>query len=419
MPDIAVINSKNTGGRALLIAVLILSFLFGWFAIRWQIAIMLSSLTPPADPNAAAVADLALEWAPADPASAWLKAATSDDIRMYEQAVRLSPYDYRWHMELGRVLEQDDQTERAETEIKKAVDLAPFYASPRWQLGNFYLRQNRIDEALAELKKAAADNRIYRDQVFSLAWDYFDKDPAQVENLAGERPAARARLAYFFASRGRADDSLRNWNLLSDAEKAANPEIAKSIAHGLFIQRRFPQSLEFSRQLGLDPDARPEAVTNGNFEKGIGESPDSRFGWQVVRTDSKLDIATDSRVKTEGNRSLRVVFKNYVKADLYNLFQTIVVEPNRKYRLLFRLRTENLKSAGGPLLEIVNANDDQPFAISQAFPAGTNDWREMTVDFTAPENCSGITIRTTREACGLDCPITGTFWYDNFEISRQ
>jgi len=419
MQDIVVLNARSTVGRIALAGVVILAIVTGAFGVRWQLGIMLSGLTAPTDPNAAEIAKLAIGWVPRAPAASSLDAAARGDLAGFERTVRLSPYDYRWYAELGRALEQDEQYERAETAMLRSVELAPAYAYPRWQLGNFYLRRNQIDEATAQLRVAANDRRVYRDQVFSLVWDYFDKDPQKVEDIAGDSADARARLAYFFAVRGSPDDSFRNWNSMSESEKAANPEVAKAIVHGLFIQRKFPQSLEFSRQLGLDAEALPGMVTNGGFEKAINESADSRFGWQIVRTDSKLDVATDPRVKHDGNRSVRVVFKNYSKPDLYNIFQTVVVEPGTKYRLRFWLRTETLKSAGPPLIELVNANADMPLARSQAFPSGTNDWREMSIDLTVPKTCTAITIRTTREQCGDDCPMTGTLWYDDFELVKQ
>jgi len=29
-----------------------------------------------------------------------------------------------------------------------------------------------------------------------------------------------------------------------------------------------------------------------------------------------------------------------------------------------------------------------------------------------------VTIRTVRAYCGDDCPITGTLWYDDFELKK-
>lgn len=338
---------------------------------------------------------------------------------MYEQAVRLAPNDYRWRVELARAYEQDDQPGPATREFNKAVELAPLYAAPHWHLGNFYLRQNHNTEAIAELKKAADNNHTYRNQVFSLAWDYFEKDAARLEDMAGERPESLASLAHFFAAHGRAAESIKNWNRLSDADKQRFTSYAKSIADGLYGQRHFPQALDFSRQIGLAADAKPEAVTNPSFEKNIGEDEDVRFNWLLMRNEPKIDISVDSRVKHLGNRSLRITFKNFSKPSLSNVLQTVVVQPNKKYRLSFWVRTENLKTTGAPMVDVANGNDDKPIARSQPIAIGTNDWQEMTVDFTTPENCDGVLIRTIRNYCGEECPLSGILWYDDFEIARQ
>ena len=428
MSDLVELDSKSLRSRLLVVGAVLAVVALAWFGVRWQVGDMLANLTPPTDPNASVIAALAEKLAPTDPLTNWLRATAGDDgaignsvssLEQFEQTVRLAPSDFRWRVDLGRALEQDGQTERAEAEFRRAVELAPAYAYPRWHLGNFYLRQKRTDEAFVQLKKATENNTEYREQVFSLAWEYFDKVPTQLEKLAGDLPEPRASLAYFFAAHGRATDSLRNWNVLSDRDKAANSTIGKSIALGLYQQRHFAQALEFSKQNGNDVTANAGAVTNAGFESPVAETETSWFSWQVARTDPKIEIAGDSKFKHLGDRSLRVTFKSYVKPSLANITQTVVVEPRTRYRLRFFVRTENLKSAGGPLIEIVNANDDKSIVQSKPLPVGTNDWQEMTVEFTTPDNCDGIQIRTIREYCGDSCPITGSFWYDDFGLERQ
>ena len=335
-PDIVVLEPKSLVSRLVPVGVLLFALVLAWFGIRWQLGNMLANLTLLTDANAPAAAVLAVDLAPSDPLANALRAATSDQIQddsnvpsldRAEQTVRLAPFDYRWRVNLGRALEQDDQISRAEAELKRAVELAPAFAYPRWHLGNFYLRQNRFDEAFAQLKEATKNNTEYREQVFSLAWEYFSKDPMQVEKMAGDDPETRASLAYFFAAHGRAADSLRNWNMLTDREKAANASISRSIAQGLYEQRHFAQALEFSKQNGNDPGANAGVFTNGGFESPLVDSEKAWFGWQIVHSDSKIEIAADGKVKHLGDRSLRVTFRNYVKPSLVNVSQTVVVEP--------------------------------------------------------------------------------------------
>lgn len=401
---------------------------FAWFAVRWQIGSMLGELTPPAQANAMDIARAAVSMAPSDPRSMWLVAAKLKEnfdpeniegsVRVLEDVVRLSPNDYRWWIELGRAYEQAEKPEDAERALQRAVDLAPAYTFPHWQIGNFYLRQDRSDEAFAQLTKTTEKSIVYREQVFSLAWDYFEKNPAKVEQLAANTPDVRASLAMFYAQRGAPADSLRVWNSLPADEKAKHPQILKIITQSLYAKRFYKQTLEFSKQSGIDPEASFETIGNGGFEKFIGDSESTLFGWRINRSDSKLDILPDSAVKTEGTKSLKLSFKTYAKQELYNVFQLVAVEPLARYSISFMLRTENLRSGGEPLLEIVDANNDVVIATTPRFPLGSNDWQKITVDFVVPEKSDGITVRTSRVQCGENCPISGTIWYDDFKIGR-
>jgi len=426
--DLIVIDSKSLRARIVLAAAIVIALFFGWVAVRRQFGAMLAELTSVNDPNAPASAELARAMAPSDPIAMWLKATleksvfsaehTSSAVRMFEDTVRLSPYDFRWWIELGRAYEQAEMPERAETALKHAVELAPSYTFPRWQLGNFYLRQDRSDEAFAEFKIATENNQTYREQVFSLAWDYFGKDSVRLEQVIADKPDVYASLALFYGARGRAADSLRMWNKLDDESKAAHPQFVSVIAQGLYEKRHFPEALEFAKQLEMDVDAVPNAVTNGGFERGIGDEKETRFGWKIFRNDNKFDASGDTSVKHGGARSLKVSFRSYNKPELYNIWQTVVVEPGKNFRLRVWVRTENLRSAGGPQLQIVNGNDDKIITNSASFPTGTNDWKEVLLDFTVPVDCNGVVIRTTRSFCGDNCPIVGTLWYDDFELKK-
>lgn len=425
--QIEVLDASRTSVRIGLAAMILLALVFGWFAVRWQLGDMLAELTGTTDPNAKEIAALAVSFAPADPMANWLLAGTkkanftpeiiSETARSYETVTRLSPNDYRWWVELGRAREQSEEFDLAERAYLRALELSPNYTYPHWQLGNFYLRQNRSDEAFSELKKVAENNSVYRDQVFSIAWDYYEKDTAQLERIAGDSPAARASLAKFYASKQRAEDSLKVWNTLSEEDRQANAGIAKVIAQAFYDKRLFRQSLEFVRGLGIEPDARQATIQNGSFERAFGEINETYFGWKAPRQE-KVEIKFDPTQKHDGSRSLRISFNGYSEPALSSIYQYVTVESSANYRLTFWLRTDNLKSGGTPELEIYNANDDKTIVTSEAFPTGTNDWQQIKLEFTAPPNAEAVGIHTIRAFCGNACPIFGTIWYDDFKLER-
>lgn len=418
--QIEILDARRLSVRLAIAAAVVVALAFGWFAIRWQLGNMLAEHTTPTDAGAKNTARIAADFAPRDPLAKWLlvntdgSAASKNNI---EQVVKLSPADFRWWIELGREREQSEQREAAEKALQRAVELAPNYTFPHWQLGNFYLRQNRSDEAFRELSLAARNNALYREQVFSLAWEYSEQDTAQLEQIAGNTPEVRAGLAKFYAAKGRAVDSLRVWNSLSEEDKQANSDGARIIAQALYEKGFLRPAIEFIRQLGIEPDARAETVQNASFERPIGEPQDVYFGWKISAQE-KIDVKLDPTQKHEGNRSLRVTFKGFAQPTLYNISQIVTVEPRARYRLSFWVRTENLKSGGVPNLEIYNLADAKSIAATAPFPVGTNDWQQVKIEFVAPDNAEGVTIRTTRLYCGEQCPIIGTFWYDDFRLEK-
>jgi tetratricopeptide (TPR) repeat protein len=389
---------------------------------------MLAENTTAAADDAADAARLAGNLSPLDPRPKWLEAMTlrqsitpedlDRSVSLLETATRLEPYDFRLWTELGRGYEQVERYVDAERALRRAVELAPTYAVPHWQLGNFLLRQERIEEAKLELKRTTETSSIYRDQVYALAWDYFGKDASQVEELASDSADARVNLAKFYSGREAGRDSLRIWNTLSSEQKQYYTALGKQIALQLYQIGYVRESLSIARDIGLAKDAHDETVNNGGFESYIGDQAEALFGWKIFRSDSKFEALPDSQIKAEGLRSLKVAFRNYVKPDLYNIAQLVTVQPGKKYRLSFKVRTDNLRSGGGPLLEVLAVKKWVRLTASEPFPIGSVDWQQYTLEFTVPDDVEGIELRTVRVFCGDECPIAGTFWYDDFRLER-
>lgn len=426
--QIAVLDSRSLIVRLALVACVLLALAFGWFSIRWQLGNMLAELTLPTDPQAAEIARIAVNLSPNDPITNWFAASVATgvftpenveaSVKSYERAVRLAPYDFRWWIELGRAYEQAGRLENAENALQHSVKLAPNYTFPHWQLGNFYLRQGRDTEAFSELKKAADNNVVYREQVFSIAWDYYEKDTKILEALAGDASSVKASLAKFYAFKERPDDSLRVWNSIPEADKKKHDDIARLIAQSLYDKRFYGASVHFIRELGIEPNSKAEAVENPGFEDpSINEKKQVYFSWKVLPVE-KVDVNTDPNQKHEGNRSLRFAFSGFSGIQLTNLYQMIIVQAPARYRLSFWVRTENLKSAGTPTLEIFNAADDKIIAVGKPFPTGTNDWQQFQIEFTAPANAEAVMLRTSRIYCGNGCPIVGTMWLDDFNLEK-
>ncbi|MBI5192689.1 MAG: tetratricopeptide repeat protein [Nitrospirae bacterium] len=86
-----------------------------------------------------------------------------NDITLWEDVVRKSPYNARGYNNLGSAYDKAGRTIEAVREFKIALRLAPDYWDAHYNLGIIYSRQGHIDEAIEEYKTALKYNPIYAD----------------------------------------------------------------------------------------------------------------------------------------------------------------------------------------------------------------------------------------------------------------
>lgn len=414
--------------RGLLIISLVVVLFGAWKAAHWYLGNAMADFPPGDEEASLATMQYALSFAPGDPLVYWSAANVEkgtlkpermpEAVRLFEEAVRRSPNDYRFWQDLGLVREQSGDSAGGEKALRRAIELAPAYARPRWYLGNLLLRAGRTDEAFAELRRAAdANPTVVRPQIFSAAWRIYDKDVESIESAVGDSAQTRAQLAAYLAANDRADDAVRLWTSLSTAQKNEQRKTGEDLMKALFEKKQYRSAQALARDLGLESADGPGQFANGGFENSISSSGVSLFGWQITSV-AQTEVALDASQHHSGSRSLRVVFNGFPKAAYYNIGQIVVIEPLRRYRFEGYVRTQDLKSGGTPLIEVANAMDQKVIGTSTPFPMGRNDWQLVTIDFTTPEKTEGIHVRTNRAFCGDVCPIFGIIWYDDFNLQN-
>ncbi|MBC7911459.1 MAG: tetratricopeptide repeat protein [Pyrinomonadaceae bacterium] len=414
--------------RALLIIPVALACAGAFFAARWYIGNTLAEFTPGVEQGGLETTRRALGYAPGDPIAYWSAANLElrspdparmpEAVRLYEEAVRLSPNDYRLWLSLGQGRERAGDAAGAEKALRRAIELSPNYARPRWYLGNMLLRAGRTDEAFVEMRRAADGYPlVLRPHVFEAAWNVFNEDVKEIERVVGAEADTRAQLAAFLAARGRAGDAVRLWMSLSAPEKHQQREKGEELMRALFGKRQFRAAQELARDLNLESAETVGQFANGGFETNIAAPNVSLFGWQVAPV-AQVEVRIDAGQHRSGNRSLLIIFKGFASTNYHNIMQVVVVEPNTRYRFEGYVRTQDLKSGGTPLLEVADTGDGKILGTSAPFPIGRNEWQPVTFEFSTPEKTEGVYFRTNRAFCGEVCPIFGSIWYDDFNLQR-
>jgi Tetratricopeptide repeat len=426
------VDIRKAPVRILLIVLLIFGGVWSYLVVRWYLGNTLAEYFTQSEGGLDA-ARMATSLAPNDPLTHWRMAEVSQralpldqqaqTIAEYEQSVQLSPYDYRLWMFLGRAHGQAGDPAKAEVALKRAVELAPAYAYPRWYLGNFLLRNGRYDEAFAELRTASEANPELRPQQFNLIWEVYKGDTEALKNAVGPSSQARALFALYLVERNVIDEGLHFWNSMSGQEKSTNKDSGAAIITALNKSLRYHDALRVWNDMSMDTyRAEVGRVFDGSFEEAVAYGADVVFGWQVKGAPG-LDLRIDPTKSHSGSRSLRLLFEVSSNLPIVHVSQLVPVAPQTDYELEFYVSTEKLVSGSTPQVQILNAADEKEIVSSETAPNGTSKWNRISLSFKTGENMEAVIVRIVRFSCSTEetpiCPIYGSIWYDDFTFKRR
>lgn len=426
-------NVRKPAVRIVLILLLLAAAVWSYFAVRWYIGNTLAEYFNPAQNNLQ-IAEMAVGLAPNDPLTHWRIAQVSQKvlpldqqakaIAEYEKAVSLSPNDYRFWMALGTAHEQAGDSAKGEQALRRAVQLAPSYAYPRWYLGNLLLRSGRYQEAFKELRLAAEADPELQPQQFNLLWAIYSEDLESLKTAIGESSQTRARFALYLLNQQRHDDGLRVWDSLSADEKRANRDTGSSMVTNLVTVLRHHDAMKVWNDIAGNEKYRAELgeVFDGSFEEAINYTPEMVFGWQV-KGGPQLQIGIDPAKSHSGARSLRLVFQVRTTLDTINVSQLVPVAANSEYEFECYFSTDKLETGSAPMIQIVDATDGALLATSPQAPSGSNPWNRLSLSFKTAGKTEAVTLKIVRVSCSNDetpiCPIFGSIWYDDFSFKRR
>lgn len=336
-----------------------------------------------------------------------------------QSAVGRIPEDYSLRLLLASIEETRGRRRDALESLRVAAKLAPANTDVHWRLANLLLREGRLADSIAELKRVNEANNELLPASLDLIWQASGGNPAAIEGLIGSEFRQGLALAQFLLAHGRIEEAGMMFKRLSRHDRLAAQESAAFIGTLVNIGQ-----IDRARVLWIDSvgdgDADPAVVWNGSFEQAIFKDF-AQFDWNLGRSDFAR-IAIDPNAARHGSRSLRIDFTGRDTTRLDSeIKQLVLVEPGRRHRLECFVRTEALVTPEGPRI-VVTSNDGAWSAWSDAVAPGSADWRPLAVEFVAPQAAAGrkaalyISIKR-KPRFSYDDPTKGAVWFDDFSIT--
>lgn len=370
--------------------------------------------------NSLAAADQAIQLTPSDAEAHRARATVLNRLHRpaeakasLDAAISLRSQHATLWLELGATLEELGDTAGALAAFDQAVRYAPHYAETHWQRGNLLLRMGRIDEAFADLRRAAASNRKFFPILIDLAFGLTGGDGWRMAKLLEiNTDEDRLELLRYLARKGKGSDVVAQLGLFQSY--LAWGENRKDLVRLLFAAKAYRAA--FHLRKGVEPLPTSELFNGGFEEQLVVNNPD--FGWVVSSAPAKPKLAIDVAERFAGDKSLQVSFSGDWDTSTPLLSQTLVLEPGR-YRISFALKTKDLVTGGPPRIVLTDATNDQILAKSETFSQSTGSWQQVNVEFTTPPAAEAIVVSLKRENCASPpCPIFGTLWLDEFALEK-
>jgi len=405
---------------AILSSLLVIFTLLIWNAGRAGLSSLVSSYA--AMTNQIAAADVAVQLSRGDPEANYLRGtilkANNDlvgAIIEYNRAVSLRPDDFVLWVSLARARSLNDDAAGALAASRQAVKLAPYYAQPRWQLGNLLLRAGEHDEAFKELRLAATRNPTLLPSVIDLAWQLSDGDVQFViQSIQPQTPETYLALAENFRKQKAAAEAISMYRSAGDVGKQDRASYLSELVSAKQFKEAYVLWLLGHPANSLDGAG---VISDGGFEQE-SSLDEPGFGWRTANKVPTLHL--DTSAPEEGRSSLRVDFNGNSDPASPVISQLLLVEPATHYQLRFAARTEEIVSGGPPQLTIIDPNDNRVIARSEEFPHQTAGWQYFTVDFSSTDMTQAIQITLQRQQCSTSpCPIFGRVWLDAFSLCKQ
>ncbi len=319
-------------------------------------------------------------------------------------------------MLLAIAKERVGDLEAAVTAMQHALKLAPYYADAHWRAGNLFLRADKLEQSLTEFQLATLSDPSRTNQIFELVWEATEEKVKLINQIAQSNSTIKIAAAQFLLSKSHTVEALQLFNQADEKTRHTSDQTLPFLNALIAAGQLSPARDLWLAVLATEPGKG--ALSNGSFEYPVSERL-NQFDWQFMPSRYAVFGISEDRART-GHHSLKVAFSGEDTTQLSNnIQQLIVVRPGVKYRLEAYALTMNLKSSEGVAMVVTRLHSSVPLASSAPVKTLGESWQQLSLEFLAPSNATGLKIEIQRlPKFSYDDPTTGTIWFDDFTLKE-
>jgi len=334
-----------------------------------------------------------------------------------EAAVALNPHAARYWLDLAAAYQVAGNIPRQRFALDQGLQAEPTAPDVAWEAANFYLVQNDMARALSLFRVVMANDPEQLNAALSLCWRATRDVNRLLADAVPAKPAPYFALLNLLISQRQTKAAEVVWNGLASLGQQFPASNAFPFMDYLIERHKASAAVKawqllLARNHDMQGYVQPgNLIVDGSLEK---EFLNGGFDWRYSDTGA-VQFSIDNSEFHGGNQSLRMAFSGPGGSDP-GIFQYVPVRPNTNYHFNAYTKAEDIESASGPRLAVLDAYSGKEYVLTDD-SLGTTGWREQSADFQTGPESSLVIVKVTRVPG--DPLIKGKFWIDDVSLVQR
>jgi tetratricopeptide (TPR) repeat protein len=328
------------------------------------------------------------------------------------RASELNPYDSTIWLDLAQAYYSTGNNQLSEAAIQRALAVDPTTPNTAWNAANFFLLQGDTAKALQQFAMILREDPSLAPPVLNACWRSLH-DVDRIRSILPRDPVVYLDFLRLLLSSGDLGSAGLVWSALMQLDVPFD-------FHGsLFYIDRLLQAKEVTRANEAWQDLASRSKELKAYSESDNLITDPSFAYEILNSGfdwrytprPQITVTLDNSVYHTRNRSLKIVYSQ--NGSDAGISQYIAAEPDTRYRLTAWVRSDDLESANGPVLSMLDAYDGTTYGITEE-TLGTTPWRRVQAEFRSRHD-SRLLLFTVQRRPG-ESRIQGRFWIDDIRL---
>jgi tetratricopeptide (TPR) repeat protein len=308
-------------------------------------------------------------------------------IAAYKTSLDLDPLSADTWLDLAEAYEAEFAIDDARKAFLEANHVYPASSQVHWRYANFLVRQNELESAFSEFRKAIEKDPQLGGATVRICRHYEPDFNHILDEVLP--PIAEAYLNVLWELTDEADtsDGLKVWSKLFLLHPKMNSRDVIHFVDGLLREKHTSEAaIVWPQAAGLMDlpkmeDPAGSLIWDGGFETNV---IDGGLAWRFDQKKSVL-IGYDQEIKHSGARALRLDVDQKDIFGFVGVCQWVVVEPKTAYEFSGWLRTREMADEGGIFFRVRTLGLQTNLTSDTAKLSGTTDWTRVSMPWTTPD----------------------------------